>query len=314
MERGIAMDKVETKSTQLPGDLHVSNTQVTSMKEDFKSLVKVGIINSNLITVFTGFWLALYFTGTSFTANWDVFILTMLGSALVIAGGCILNNWYDVDIDPVMERTKSRPTVTGHISLQVTLLLGCVTTAVGLILLLGTTVTATLIALFGWFSYVVLYTIWSKRRYTLNTAIGSLSGAVPPLIGWAAIEPEFGTIPIVLFLIMFIWQTPHFLALAMKKNEDYKAAGIPMLPAVHGFDFTKRQIFVYVACLLPLPFYMASLGNVFLIIATILNALWFILALTGFFMKDSLKWANVNFVYSLNYLIIMFVTMIIVTI
>lgn len=308
------MDKVETKSTPIAGDVHVSKTQVASMKEDFKSLIKVGIINSNLITVFTGFWLALHLSGTSFKANWDVFILTMLGSALVIAGGCILNNWYDVDIDPVMERTKSRPTVTGHISLQVTLLLGCVTTAVGLLLLLGTTVTATLIALFGWFSYVVLYTIWSKRRYTLNTAIGSLSGAVPPLIGWAAIEPRLDAVAIVLFLIMFIWQTPHFLALAMKKNEDYKAAGIPMLPAVYGFQFTKRQIFVYVACLLPLPFYLTTLGHGFLTIATVLNITWLILALTGFFMKDSLKWANLNFVYSLNYLIIMFVTMIIVTI
>src|SRR5699024_1634451 len=176
--------------------------------------------------------------------------------------------------------------------------------------LLGTTVTATLIALLGWFSYVVLYTIWSKRRYTLNTAIGSLSGAVPPLIGWAAIEPRLDAVAIVLFLIMFIWQTPHFLALAMKKNEDYKAAGIPMLPAVYGFQFTKRQIFVYVACLLPLPFYLTTLGHGFLTIATVLNITWLILALTGFFMKDSLKWANLNFVYSLNYLIIMFVTMI----
>src|SRR5699024_6726916 len=161
------------------------------------------------------FWLALHLSGSSFKANWDVFILTMLGSALVIAGGCILNNWYDVDIDPVMERTKSRPTVTGHISLQVTLLLGCVTTAVGLLLLLGTTVTATLIALFGWFSYVVLYTIWSKRRYTLNTEIGSLSGALLLLFGLAAIESSLDAVAIVLFLIMIISHTPHFLALAM---------------------------------------------------------------------------------------------------
>lgn len=307
------MSKIQLDASQILEDTPITNESSATFVEDLKALVKIGIINSNLMTVFTGFWLALYFSGMSFLQNWDIFIFTMLGSGLVIAGGCILNNWYDVDIDPVMERTKTRPTVTGNISLQSALILGLGTTVIGLLILLLTTVTATIIALIGWVTYVLLYTVWSKRRYTLNTAIGSISGAVPPLIGWTAIDPQPHLIAIVLFLIMFIWQTPHFLALAMKKNEEYKAANIPMLPAVYGFDFTKRQIVIYTACLLPLPFFMTDLGTTFVIIATVLNLSWFALALSGLFMKDDLKWANWNFIYSLNYMMILFISMIVVT-
>lgn len=308
-----AMNEVETSTSQVIGTAAVPKSKSTAIISDLKSLVKIGIVNSNLITTFTGFWLALYFTNASFMGNWDILLLTMAGSALVIAGGCILNNWYDVDIDPVMSRTKSRPTVTGNFSLHTVLALGIGSTATGLILLLFTTVQATLIAFFGWFVYVVLYTMWAKRRYTLNTAIGSFSGAVPPLIGWAAIDPNLHIVPVGLFLVMFIWQTPHFLALAMKKTKEYKAAGVPMLPVVHGFEFTKRQIVIYIACLLPLPFYLASLGTVFVVIATLLNVGWLILGIRGFFMKNDLKWANRIFIYSLNYLTILFVLMVIVT-
>ncbi|UJL47821.1 heme o synthase [Virgibacillus sp. NKC19-16] len=308
------MDNIETPSSHMvSGEEIVPKAQKTTLFSDLKALVKIGIINSNLITAFAGFWLALHFTNSSFLAYWDIFLLTMAGVALVIAGGCILNNWYDADIDLVMSRTKNRPTVTGKISLHTVMGLGIGITVLGLLLLLFTTVEATILALFGWFVYVVLYTMWSKRRYTLNTIIGSFSGAVPPLIGWAAIDPNFHVVPLVLFLIMFIWQTPHFLALAMKKTKEYKSAGIPMLPVVHGFEFTKRQIIVYIASLLPLPFFLASLGTTFIVIATLLNIGWLIIGLRGLFVKDNLKWANTIFVYSINYLTILFLMMVVVT-
>ncbi|MDC3412796.1 heme o synthase [Aquibacillus sp. 3ASR75-11] len=287
--------------------------KVTTLWSDLKALIKVGIINSNLMTAFVGFWLALYYTGSSFLENWQTFLFAMAGTALIIAGGCIINNYYDRDIDPVMDRTKKRPTVTGSIPLQTILILGIATSVTGVTLLLMTTVQAAIIGAFGWFAYVVLYTMWSKRRYTINTAIGSLSGAVPPLIGWAAVEPKFHMVAFILFLIMFIWQTPHFLALAMKKCKEYKRAGIPMLPVIHGFSITKRQMVVYVACLLPLPFYLYSLGLTFLIIATLLNIGWLILGMTGFYVKSDKKWATWMFVYSLNYLTILCVTVVVVT-
>src|SRR5699024_3060707 len=168
-------------------------------------------------------------------------------------------------------------------------------------------------AFIGWFTYVVLYTFWSKRKYTLNTIIGSVSGAVTPLIGWAAIEPAFHIVPIILFIILFIWQVPHTFAIAIKRYDEYKAAKVPMLPVVYGFDFTKRQIFIYILCLLPLPYFLAMLGTTFMVVATILNIGWVFLAIRGFFMEDVQKWAKQIFIYSLNYLTILFLMMILVT-
>jgi heme o synthase len=309
------MNKVETPYSEMITNSTISNKQKYSMIfSEIKALIKIGIVNSNLIITIAGFLLAVHFTNSSFIDHWGTFLLTIFGSALVIAGGCIINNWYDVDIDPKMDRTKNRPTVTGFFPLKTVLIIGLATTVTGLAILMFTTVQAAVFAFIGWFVYVVLYTIWSKRRYTLNTIVGSFSGAMPPLIGWAAISPSMHTVPMVMFLIMFVWQTPHFLALAMKKTDDYREAGIPMLPVVYGFNFTKRQIVIYIACLLPLPLLLIpSLGITFAVIATLLNLGWLVLGFKGFFMKDDLKWANWIFIYSLNYLIILFPLMIIVT-
>ncbi|WP_243386998.1 heme o synthase [Bacillus kexueae] len=284
--------------------------KTTSAWKDFLSLIKIGIVNSNLITTFTGLWLALYFTGESFIVHIDKVIFALLGSALIIAGSCAINNYYDRDIDHIMQRTKSRPTVTGRITPAQVLALGLGFILLGTVLLGLTSITAAVIGLIGVFTYVVLYTMWTKRQYTINTVVGSISGAVPPLIGWAAIT-ELNTVAWVLFFIMFIWQPPHFLALAMKRCEEYREAGIPMLPVVHGFGITKRQMMVWVACLLPLPFYLYSLGIGFIILATLLNIGWLILALSGLKIKDDLKWAKWMFIYSLNYLTILFVAMVI---
>lgn len=284
-------------------------TLVSDLKELFKAIVLI----SNVLPVATGFWLALHYSNRSFIDHWELFFLTIIGSTLVMAGALVLNNWYDVDIDTVMERTQQRPTVTGNISLKVVLYMGIILTILGFFLLLFTTFEAVIYAFVGWFTYVILYTMWSKRRYTLNTVIGSVSGAVTPLIGWAAIDSAFHIVPIVLFLILFIWQMPHTFAIAMKKCKEYKAAGVAMLPVVHGFDVTKRQIFIYILCLFPFPYYLASLGTVFIVIATLLNIGWIFISLRGFFTKNDLKWANVVFLYSVNYLMILFLLMIIVT-
>lgn len=294
------------------GEIRDQDYRTTAFKE-FLSLIKIGIVNSNLITAFTGLWLALFFTGKSFIGEIDIVLYTLLGSALVIAGSCAINNYYDRDIDHVMERTKVRPTVTGRINPNYVLGMGLLLILIGTGFLLLTTVTAAVIGLIGVFSYIFLYTMWSKRRYTINTVIGSISGAVPPLIGWAAIDPNLHILAWLLFLIMFIWQPPHFLALAMRRVEEYREAGVPMLPVVHGFAMTKRQIMIWIICLLPLPFYMFSLGGLFVTIATLLNIGWLVLGIRGYKMKDDIKWAKQMFVYSLNYLTIMFVSMIIVT-
>ncbi|RCW70833.1 heme o synthase [Saliterribacillus persicus] len=306
------MEKLESPPQKVISSAEVSGA--TAIISDLKSLFKIGIINSNTMTAFAGFWLALYYTDASFSNLWHILLVTLIGTAFVIAGGCVLNNYYDRDIDPVMSRTKQRPTVTGSIQLSHILTIGIAFSVIGVLILSLASIQTAIYGAIGWFAYVVLYTMWSKRRYTINTAIGSLSGAIPPIIGWSAVDPNLHPAAFILFLIMFIWQTPHFLALAMKKRDEYKAAGIPMLPVVHGFAMTKRQMAIYVTCLLPLPLYLINLGYIFLTIATLLNIGWLILAIRGFFIKDDMKWASNMFFYSLIYLTTIFLTMIIVTI
>jgi heme o synthase len=284
-----------------------------SMLTELKLLIKANVLIANVIPVFIGFWLALYFTGLHIKDYWEALILTLAGSTLVMAGALVLNNWYDVDIDSIMERTKRRPTVTGRISLNTVLMIGIFCSILGFVLLLIVTVEVAIYAFIGWLTYVFLYTMWSKRKYTINTVIGSISGAVSPFMGWTAIQTGYHRVPAVLFLLLFIWQMPHTYAIAMRKYDEYKAAGVAMLPVVRGFKVTKRHVLAYVACLFPLPFYLAALGNAFVVLATLLNIIWLTIAISGFYTNDDRRWARIVFLYSVNYILIVFVLMFVVT-
>ena len=290
-----------------------ANIPKTTVWKDFLALIKIGIVNSNLITTFTGIWLALYFTDKGFFENLHIVFLSLIGSAFIMAGSCSLNNYIDRDIDHLMDRTKARPTVTGKVNPKMVAVMGFLFILFGTILLLFTTVSAVVIGIIGVFSYVVVYSMWSKRQHVSNTIVGSVSGAVPPLIGWAAIDPNLDLMAWMLFLIMFAWQPPHFYALAMRRVEEYRAASIPMLPVVKGFKQTKLHIYLWVIALLPLPFFMTELGISFLVLATVLNLGWLVTGVYANKFKDDIKWARIMFVYSLQYLTIMFVSMVIVT-
>src|SRR5699024_2097175 len=245
---------------------------------------------------------------------WDTFLYMTIGGTFVIAGALMLNNWYEIDLDRKMARTQQRPTVTGNFSKKQVLVMGISSSIIGMVVLLFTTLEAAIYGFLGWFTYVVLYTFWSKRKYTLNTVIGSVSGAFTPLIGWAAVASAYHIVPIVLFIILFIWQIPHTFAIAMRRYDDYKAANVPMLPVVYGFDMTKRQNAIYIACLLPLPLFLTSLGTGFMIVTSILNVAWLAFAIRGLFMKDNTKYANSMFYFSLTYLTIVFGLMIVLPI
>ncbi|GGJ93652.1 protoheme IX farnesyltransferase 2 [Lentibacillus kapialis] len=305
--------QVVTSSDLSSTDFASEKEDQTSIAADMKSLFKLPVLIANAVPIFAGFWLAVYFTDASFAANFGIFLLTIIGSTLVMGGALVLNNWYDVDIDTVMNRTQTRPTVTGNIGLRTVLWIGVASSVSGIVMLAFTTLEAVIYALVGWFTYVVLYTMWSKRRYTLNTVIGSISGAVTPLIGWAALAPVSNIVPVMLALMIFIWQMPHTFAIAIRKYDEYKAANVAMLPVVHGMEMTKRQMVIYITCLLPLPFYLFSLGTAFVVIATLLNIGYFALAISGLFVKDTRKWADKMFMVSVNYLMVIFVVAIIVT-
>src|SRR5699024_3335133 len=139
------------------------------------------------------------------------------------------------------------------------------------------------------FTYVVLYTFMTKRRTTLNTVIGSVSGAFTPLIGWAALTSAWHIVPLVMFLILFVWQIPHTFAIAMRRHDEYKAANVPMLPVVYGFRVTKRQSLIYILSLLPMPLLLPSLGIPFITIITLLNIGWIVLEVRGFSAKDDIE-------------------------
>lgn len=291
-----------------------SASKLLTLLTDIKYLLKGKVLVANVFPVFTAYWLALHFSEQRFADHWGTFLLTMIGSTLVISGALILNNWYEVDLDRKMDRTQRRPTVTGNFSLTSVLWSGILTSIIGLVMMLYTTNEAAIYSFLGWFVYVVLYTFWTKRRYTLNTVVGSVSGAFTPLIGWAVIAPANHIVPIVLFCILLIWQVPHTLAIAIKRLDDYTRAGVPMLPVVYGVDVSIRQNLIYIIALLPFPFFLiASLGWVVFGFAIALNIAWIFLALKGPKTEDVEKWAQANLRFSLIYLILLLTIMVVLT-
>ena len=298
-----------TATNETEADL-VNNT----FFQDFLSLIKIGIVNSNLFTTFTGMWLAFQFTDRNFLRELDIIFYTLIGAGMIIAGSAAMNNFIDRDIDPVMKSKKGRPTVTGRFSPSAVLITSFSLMIVGEILLFSASTSAGVWGLAGIVSYVVLYSMWSKRKHVSNTIVGSISGAIPPVIGWAAVEPSLGFGALALFLIMFAWQPPHFYALAMKRTDEYRAANIPMLPVVKGFKRTKVSILLWILLLFPLPFLLMELGVIFVVLATALNLGWLYYSIKGFRAKDDIKWATGMFIYSLNYMTILFVAIIIFSI
>lgn len=299
---------LSTESTEAAVPLQ--NATFRSLYKDYLNVTKPGITMSNMLMTFTGLWLA-----ADGHPNIGTGVLTLLGSSLVVMSGCALNNYMDRDIDPLMARTQNRPLPSGRLRPWTVMALGITLGVLG-VSLLGLTVNtmAALMALIGLFFYVIVYTGMTKRTTSLSTVIGSVSGAMPPLIGWAAITGSLNTTAWLLFTFMFIWQPPHFLALGMRKVKDYAAAGIPLLPVVYGFEPTKRQIIAWTAALLPLSllFYMVhAVGLLYLPIAGTLGVIYLVKALRGLNAKDDIVWATDMFKYSLIYLTVMSLAMIV---
>ncbi|WP_163528095.1 heme o synthase [Halobacillus ihumii] len=273
--------------------------------------IKTGIVKSNVIAMFAGLALALYVNGIHPLTKLPEVIFALIGSSLVIGAAGAFNNLYDRDIDAIMDRTKNRPTVTGRMELKSTLTLGISMALIGLITLALASPLAALFGFIGLFIYVVPYTMWSKRKTIYNTEIGSLSGAVPPLIGWAAISSNMlhpGLIG--LFLIMVLWQMPHFYAIAIRRHDEYKAANVPMLPVVKGLRRTYIQTNIYLVALIGASFLFASLSIGIMMAALFFSTAWLVLSIVGYRKMSPEKWAKTMFIFSLNHLTILFVTII----
>ncbi len=260
-------------------------------------MTKPGIIYGNAITVIAGFLLA-----SKGSVNFMLLFTTIIGISLVIASGCVVNNYLDRNIDKVMERTKDRALVRGTISVFDASVFAAVLGIFGILLLgIFTNNLVILIGVIAYIDYVVLYGI-AKRRTVHSTFIGSISGAAPIVAGYCAVTGKLDSGAIILFLVLALWQMPHFYAIAMFRYKDYKTAKLPVLPVKKGMRETKIQIFVYIIAFIIATILLRIYGytnNFYLIIMIIVGITWF-----WFGIKDLKKlkdgaWAKKMFVYSL---------------
>lgn len=268
------------------------------MFKTYMHLTKPGIIAGNLITTIGGFALA-----SHGVINYPLFLITLVGLALVIASACVWNNFLDRKIDARMKRTQNRPLVQGTISVRNARRFASILGLAGAILLAVYTPWITfVVACFGFCIYTLVYSFWKKNsRYA--TFVGSLAGAVPIVVGYSAAKGSLDLCAFLLFLLMILWQMPHFFSIALYRLNDYTAAALPVLPVVRGASATKVRILVYViafACTVPWLAFLGYAGPVYLVGMSALGLGWLALSLGGFKKNVSdAKWARTMFMFSL---------------
>ena len=239
--------------------------------------------------------------------------LTCLGGYLSAGGAGAVNHWFDRDIDKLMTRTSKRPVPSGRVSPRAALAFGCTLAALSLIeLTLTVNALAAALSFTGFLGYVFVYTVWLKRRTPQNIVIGGAAGAVPPLVGWAAVTGSVSGTAVILFFIVFFWTPPHFWALSLLMKEEYRKVGIPMLPVVRGEDETRRQILLYSVLLYAvtqLPFCAGGFGAIYLV-ASLGMGLVFIACAVLLYRRKDRRSALRLYLLSLAYLGLLFCAMV----
>ncbi len=239
--------------------------------------------------------------------------LTVVGGYLSAGGAGAVNHYFDRDIDAAMPRTANRPVPSGRVAPRAALIYGIVLSALSF-LLLTTTVNllAASLAMTGFLGYVFIYTIWLKRRTPQNIVIGGAAGAIPPLVGWAAVTGELAGMPVYLFAIVFFWTPPHFWALALLMKEEYARVGVPMLPVVRGEKETRKQIVLYSVLLwavTQLPFCAGGLGALYMVSSIVLGGM-FIAGAVVLYRRADRRSALRLYLFSLAYLALLFGAMV----
>ncbi len=239
--------------------------------------------------------------------------LACIGGYMSAGGAGAVNHWYDRDIDAQMARTASRPIPAGRVSPRAALIFGCAL-ALGSFVLMSVTLNllAASLALAGFVIYVGVYTIWLKRRTWHNIVIGGAAGAMPPLVGWAAVHGSLSWAAVYLFAIVFYWTPPHFWALSLLMKDEYADVGVPMLPVVRGEAMTRQQILLYALLLYAvtqLPFCAGAFGGVYLVASIVLGVAFIWLAVVLYRRKDRTSALRL-YLYSLAYLALLFGAMV----
>jgi protoheme IX farnesyltransferase len=239
--------------------------------------------------------------------------LTCLGGYLSAGGAGAVNHWFDRDIDARMARTATRPIPAGRIAPSAALTFGCCLAALSFLeLSLTVNVLAASLAFAGLLGYVLVYTVWLKRRTPQNIVIGGAAGAVPPLVGWAAVTGSISATAVLLFFIVFFWTPPHFWALSLLMKEEYEKVGVPMLPVVRGEAETRRQILLYAVLLYAvtqLPFCAGGFGGIYLAASLVLG-LGFIGGAVRLYRRADRRSALQLYLFSLAYLALLFSAMV----
>ena len=240
-------------------------------------------------------------------------LLTCLGGYLSAGGAGAINHAFDRDIDAQMARTASRPVPSGRVSARAATIFGCVL-AVLSVVVLATWVNplAAGLSLCGFLGYTLVYTVWLKRRTPQNIVIGGAAGAVPPLVGWAAVTGGLDGMALYLFAIVFFWTPPHFWALSLLMKGEYERVGVPMLPVARGEAETRRQILLYTVLLYAvtqLPFCAGGLGAIYLVASLVLGGL-FIAGAWLLLRRADRRTALRLYLFSLAYLALLFGAMV----
>jgi len=243
----------------------------------------------------------------------SLIILTCLGGYLSAGGAGAVNHWFDRDIDAKMERTANRPVAAGRISPRAALCFGLLLAALSFAeLTIFVNLLAAALAFSGFLGYTLMYTVWLKRSTPQNIVIGGAAGAVPPLVGWAAVTGSLALPALYLFAIVFYWTPPHFWALSLLMKDEYAKVGVPMMPVVRGEEETRRQIVLYTILLVALtllPVVGGLFGFIYLAAAIILDAGFMTLAVI---LQRSRTRASALrlYLYSLAYLALLFGAMV----
>jgi protoheme IX farnesyltransferase len=262
-------------------------------------VTKPGIIMGNAISVAGGFLL-----GAQGQFTWTLLLTTLVGLSLVVAGGCAINNVIDTDIDGAMARTKTRPTVTGAISATAALSHGILLSVIGFTLLaLYTNMAALAFAVFGFVIYVGVYSLYMKRKSVYGTLVGSLSGAVPPVVGYCAAAGQVDTGALILLVMFSLWQMPHSYAIAIFRYDDYARANIPVLPVKEGIQKAKCHMVLYIAVYALTTMMLSVAGYTgigYMAIAATTSFWWLLMALRGYRRNINIeRWARQVFAFSI---------------
>ncbi|MCU0306725.1 MAG: heme o synthase [Thermoleophilia bacterium] len=282
-----------------------------SLLLDYVALTKPRVISLLLVTTLC----AMFVAEQGMPGGWLI-LWTMAGGYLSAGGANAINQYVDRDIDALMRRTTGRPIVAGRMTPRHALGFGIacgVTSFVGMGLLINWLAAA--LALAGLLLYVFLYTLWLKRTTIHNIVIGGASGAIPPLVGWAAVANDLPLAAWLLFAIVFYWTPPHFWALALILRRDYSEAGVPMLPVVYGEAATRRQVLTWSLVLVGvtlLPSASGDFGAIYTWSALVLGAVFIAHGVALVRQREEGgPWARRTFSWSLLYLALLFVAMVV---